>query len=182
MEFKIGNNIIHVQPSHWIELNPSQTFTLHYSDSQYNFSMSGRNTKRKITWYCLPFTSFLPFLSLRLVPIWMRTCHQWVFKVKRSQWRLEGRCSWNINQCKSITYSTFKHDEQQEKLQSNLQDTFPKQHTILWCLESLQCFFLSIQGFPEMQMHSQPRMWKISVIVHYQSNGCHKDTRLQIML
>ena len=184
MEFKIGNNIIHVQPSHWIELNPSQTFTLHYSDSHNNFSMSGHNTKRKITWYCLPFTSFLPFLSLGLVPIWMRTCHQWVFKVKRGHWRLEGRCGWKINltDIKSITYSTFEHNKWQEKFQSNLQDTFLKQHTMLLCLESLQCFFLSIQGFLGMQMHSQPRMWKISVTVHYQSNGCHKDARLQIML
>ena len=182
MQFKKGNDIIHVQLSYWTELNPSQTFMLNFPDSRKKAAMSGCKTKSKVGWYCLPFISLLPFLSLGLVPIWMRTCHQWVFKVKCSQWRLEGRCGWKINQCKSISYSTFEHDEWQEKLQSNLQDTFPKQNTILLFLESLQYFFLSIQGFPEMQMHSQPRMWKISVIVHYQSNGCHKDTRLQVML
>lgn len=181
MEFKKGNDNIHVQLSYWTELNPSQTL-LNFPASHKKATMSGCKTKSKAGWYCLPFTSLLPLLSLGFVPIWMRTCHQWVFKVKRSQWRLEGRCGWKINQCKSISYSTFEHDEWQEKLQSNLQDTFPKQNTILLFLESLQCFFLSIQGFPEMQMHSQPRMWKISAIVHYQSNNCHKDARLQIML
>lgn len=126
---------------------------------------------------------FFPFLALDLFPFeWGLVTNESSKSNIASGGLKEGVAEILIMQCKSITYSTFKHDEWQEKLQSNLQDTFPKQHTILWCLESLQCFFLSIQGFPEMQMHSQPRMWKISVIVHYQSNGCHKDTRLQIML
>ena len=184
MEFKKGNDIIHVQPSYRTKLNPSQTLMLNFPDSCKKAAMSGCKTKSKVGWYCLPFTSLLPFLSLGLVPIWMRTCHQWVFKVKRGHWRLEGRCGWKINltDIKSITYSTFEHNKWQEKFQSNLQDTFLKQHTMLLCLESLQCFFLSIQGFLGMQMHSQPTMWKVSVITHYQSNDCYNDTRLQLML
>ena len=46
MEFKKGNDIIHVQPIYWTKLNPSQTLMLNFPDSCKKAAMSGCKTKK----------------------------------------------------------------------------------------------------------------------------------------
>ena len=77
----------------------------------------------------------------------MRTCHQWVFKVKCSQWRLEGRCGWKINQCKSISYSTFEHDEWQENFSQTCKTLFQNRTQSCYSLNPCNTFPSQFRAF-----------------------------------